>query len=718
MKGTTVVRPGIPDTTRAVPVVWDLSDLPPSGCTRMAAPTPREPHHAPLFVQRVLVARLLLGCVGLSMALAPIAAKGLCLGASAMAVASSALLLRRTSAGWRRKAGFVAACDGVALSAIVSLGGVVEAAPILLWPVVLVAFVVGARWAGWAGAAVGAWLAVAAVLLRNQPVTLDVVLGTPVLFGSLGWLLGRFARHHEETASRAADLAQRNEAVVAGAPDAIVICDSQLRVVEQNPAAEALFGSMGGSLFPLMERPEGGALLPHAREALASEGRFGPEEVRVPTPSGPVDVSVSISALRDQAHVTRGFIAILRDVSDQRRQERQFRRLSEAATQMAAHTDPGAVVGASLEAATELTDSDAAGLVRFVGDVCEVVATRGLPEWIDGYRHPADRCITFRLASDIGPTILNGYPEHPEANAIFVSLGVESMMGVPVPLPGGEGAPTVLMVARREPGEPYREPGLQILQALAGHAAVAMQKAKALDEERALRAGAERANSIKDAFLQTVSHELRTPLTTMLGFVQTLHDHHDEVDKPTQHMILGRAAAQGERLRRLIEQLLSLPAVTGGTGPRVRATELREVVSAAVGGAGSAVSPRVDVEDVVVLADPDYLEIAIRNLIENAAKHGDPHTVAVRAARDGDVAEIAVTDRGPGVAPEDRGRLFDRFHRGAGAERIPGLGLGLAVVREHVDAMGGDVRFEPGVPKGSRFVVRLPMAPLPAAGRR
>lgn len=211
-----------------------------------------------------------------------------------------------------------------------------------------------------------------------------------------------------------------------------------------------------------------------------------------------------------------------------------------------------------------------------------------------------------------------------------------------------------------------------------------------------------------------VSHELRTPIGALQVLLENLIDGVGEPDERT----LRTAHAQTERLGRLVEQLLDLSRLDSGALPlrtdRFPASELL----AQVAGEGRLHADRpVAVEwasepaDLELHGDPDRLHQVLGNLVDNAVRHspdGGQVTIAARALR-GRRAEVAVSDQGPGIPPDELERVFERFFRTdrsrTGSDG--GTGLGLAIARSIVDAHGGSIRATNG-PVGSRFVVELP----------
>jgi len=227
-------------------------------------------------------------------------------------------------------------------------------------------------------------------------------------------------------------------------------------------------------------------------------------------------------------------------------------------------------------------------------------------------------------------------------------------------------------------------------------------------------------------FVADASHELRTPLTSILANLELL-----ETDlSGEQREIAGSALRSSRRMRRLVADLLLLARADAGREAPRRPVDLAAVArDAAAETAPLGGDERVALDvpaPVTVEGVRDDLHRLGLNLIENALIHtpdGAPVTVAVR--EEGDGAVLEVSDRGPGVPPALRERVFDRFARGAGAGDVTparsGSGLGLAIVRAVAEGHGGSVEVADAEGGGARFHVRLPLvaetAEPPAAGR-
>jgi signal transduction histidine kinase len=231
----------------------------------------------------------------------------------------------------------------------------------------------------------------------------------------------------------------------------------------------------------------------------------------------------------------------------------------------------------------------------------------------------------------------------------------------------------------------------------------------------------EEAKQAEQQFLQSVSHELRTPLTSIRGFAEAIED------GATANTVAaaGVIAAEARRLERLVGDLLDLATLQA----RRFTLNIQPVdLGAAAAAASAAFAPAAadlglslindsaPVEggeaNAWVLADPDRLAQVMANLIENALRYAS-HEVRVTTARLGRQSEVSVADDGPGLSLDQQSRMFGRlFPERAGTGRPIGSGLGLTIVAELVDAMGGSIRVESPAWSGggTRMVVVLPPA--------
>ena len=220
-------------------------------------------------------------------------------------------------------------------------------------------------------------------------------------------------------------------------------------------------------------------------------------------------------------------------------------------------------------------------------------------------------------------------------------------------------------------------------------------------------------------FVANASHELRTPLAAILGYVETLQEGDEGLDTPTARKFLGIIEREAQRLHALVSELMSLSRVEAEKHdlPTERIDLASLVERAARDAAGPARLDRLMLDitaEPVVLGDLQQVEQVVRNLVDNALKYGAPDTPVnvVLDLAQGDLARIAVADQGEGIAPEQIPHLTRRFYRtDPGRSRASGgTGLGLAIVKHIVERHRGRLDITSELGKGTRVVVRIPLA--------
>jgi signal transduction histidine kinase len=228
-------------------------------------------------------------------------------------------------------------------------------------------------------------------------------------------------------------------------------------------------------------------------------------------------------------------------------------------------------------------------------------------------------------------------------------------------------------------------------------------------------------DGLRHAFFAMASHELRTPLQSLaLNLAVMLTRVRGTADEIPAAWILGRLERTQrlvDRMRRLVDGLLNVSELASGRlrlQPErielgVLARRVVQTASDALAWAGT----RCDVVvDEPAEGDWDRLrvELVLENLLANAMKYAPGKPITVRVGRAGAFATLAVKDRGEGITPEDRARIFERFERGAGAERVGGFGLGLWIARSIADAHGGAIHLDSTPGEGATFTLLLPGA--------
>ena len=218
--------------------------------------------------------------------------------------------------------------------------------------------------------------------------------------------------------------------------------------------------------------------------------------------------------------------------------------------------------------------------------------------------------------------------------------------------------------------------------------------------------------------IANVSHELRTPISALQAVLENLIDGIEPADPKIFETMLG----QVERLGRLVTQLLDLSKLESGVVPLQRESfALRPLVDEVVRDAMLHVRQlgddevrlyvRVEPPGLAVDGDPERMHQVLANLLENAVGHSPPGgEVRISAQSEPSGVTIRVRDEGPGIGPEETGRVFERFYRSdrARSQSDGHSGLGLAIARWIVNLHGGDIRVEEGGPRGCCMLVTLP----------
>jgi two-component system sensor histidine kinase KdpD len=248
-------------------------------------------------------------------------------------------------------------------------------------------------------------------------------------------------------------------------------------------------------------------------------------------------------------------------------------------------------------------------------------------------------------------------------------------------------------------------------------AAFAAQLATALESDR-LHAEAAQADSLakvdqlRSALLAAVSHDLRTPLASIKAASTSLLSDHLQFDPDESRVLLQTIDDETDRLNALVENLLDMSRLQTGAMEILRHyTEVDQIVASAITTVGArAAGVTVNIEHPLprICTDPLLLERALANLIDNGLIHGGGAGLRIEAGLVAGRVDIRVIDRGPGIRPEDRERIFRPFHRRGDPDQLGGAGLGLAVARGFVQAVGGDLDVDDTPGGGATMVVRIP----------
>jgi signal transduction histidine kinase/CheY-like chemotaxis protein len=298
-------------------------------------------------------------------------------------------------------------------------------------------------------------------------------------------------------------------------------------------------------------------------------------------------------------------------------------------------------------------------------------------------------------------------------------FGDEVARAVPLPLTGRTGhEPVGALLVGVSPNRALDEEYRTFHQLLAAQVAGAVTDARAYAAERARAEALAELDRAKTTFFADVSHELRTPLTLLLApLTDALAESGGELPAPVRDQ-LTLALRNGQRLRRLVDDLLEFVSIEAGRTAAVRAAtdlagdtaELAGVLRAAAERAGLTLTVDCPPLPRPAAVDPRMWEKVVLNLVANAVKYTFVGGITVSLRTEDDGVVLRVADTGVGIPADQLPALFERFHRvpGSPARSREGTGLGLAMVRELVGLHGGTAGVESRPGSGSTFTVRVP----------
>jgi two-component system sensor histidine kinase KdpD len=290
-----------------------------------------------------------------------------------------------------------------------------------------------------------------------------------------------------------------------------------------------------------------------------------------------------------------------------------------------------------------------------------------------------------------------------------------------LPLATARGAVGVLGLQFDMPGVVISPDQRRLLEALAGQAAVAIERTRLVRDMEQARLLTE-TERLRDALLSTVSHDLRTPLVSIIGAVSSLLTYGATYDENTRRELLATIHEEAERLNRFVGNLLDMMRLESGALELKREwVEIDDVIGTALSRLGLSLSQFqlvVEVQPALPMLWIDFIlvEHVLVNLLENAAKYSPPQTtIRVGARREEQSIVLEVADEGTGVPAAELEQIFDKFYRVQRGDRQgAGTGLGLSICRGIIEAHGGKISARaPTSGKGTVFTVAFPIEKEP-----
>jgi signal transduction histidine kinase len=297
-------------------------------------------------------------------------------------------------------------------------------------------------------------------------------------------------------------------------------------------------------------------------------------------------------------------------------------------------------------------------------------------------------------------------------------LGFRTILAVPLLR---EGEATGSLTIRWQDVQPFSSKQVALLQSFADQAVIAIENVRLFKELEAANRGLEAASHHKSEFLANMSHELRTPLNAVIGFSEVLLQRMFGELNDKQDEYLKDIYASGQHLLSLINDILDLSKIEAGRMELTPAPfHLPSVLENAVTlvrerAARHGITLQVDLDPQLgeLVGDERKVKQALLNLLSNAVKFTpEGGHIGLKAGRKNGLVEIAVTDTGIGIAPEDQAAIFEEFRQVGSDEtrKQEGTGLGLTLAKKFVELHGGKIWVQSEVGRGSTFTFTLPVA--------
>ena len=373
--------------------------------------------------------------------------------------------------------------------------------------------------------------------------------------------------------------------------------------------------------------------------------------------------------------------------------------------------DVDGVLDIILRQASKLVEASEGAVLLLDPETGRQTVAQALPDDLQG---------AFGLGEDLAGTVartrlatIAASPADVAAYPWLAERGVSASMCAPL-VAGGQLIGTLILSTTGDGS--FGEYDLRLLMLFAEQAAVAISNAQAFRREKESVERLADLDRLKTEFIATITHELKTPLTSLMGYATILRKRALELNAEQREEFFNIMARQGDRILRLIEELLQSSRIDAGAAKLRREPidlgAIAKEVETSLTSVAKTHTLAIDVpdHDLGLYGDPTALEHVLTNLLENALKYSEPGTEIRLAVEENDQEiHIKVADRGQGIDPEDLPHIFERFRQANGQGRTRNsVGLGLYIVRSLVTAHGGRVWADSTVGTGTTFTIALP----------
>jgi PAS domain S-box-containing protein len=528
---------------------------------------------------------------------------------------------------------------------------------------------------------------------------------------------------------------KRYRSLIEISPDAIMVTDFEGKVVLCNKQSAQLHGYSSsseligvhlGSFIP----PEDMHHINQIAQRLLQEGGIGDLEYTLTTRNGTcIPIEARTTLVWDHEGNPVGFISINRDISERKHaqlqleaQERKQSALAELGQRALSSIDIKTLMQEAVNLVSQTLDVEYCELLELMPEKKRLILREGV-----GWKTGAVGSITVPAGNNsqagytlqkAQPVIVENLPEENRFTPSLFFLKHNIIAGVTVII-YNKAQPYGILGAHTSQKRQFTPDDVHFLQSISNVLAMAIDNRNLLETESKARARAEAEKERALKSLAFVSHELRTPLTSIKGFASTLLASDVTWSKEQQRDFIETIDDEANKLNGFIEQLLEISKMDAGvfnfSARRQSVESLMTATKTHIESLAEQHNLVIDIANALpdIIADTQRFEQILANLVENAAKYSPPHTVICVSARaNKDVVEFSVADEGPGIAAEEREKVFEPFYRSGNrtALKTKGAGLGLTICKKLIEGQNGHIWINGHSETGTSIHFTLPIA--------